>query len=245
MDLEKCARCGQKWARGARACGSCGWVPIGANAIRKPRKERKPLGKWADPTKTPFYVWLGLLALGLFGLQRSGLIAVAIEAAFRQRAKPSPEMTGTWRISAAPAKRGFFKDFSAKSGLLALDKEGRAKLTIKTPTGALEILSLTNTQKEGPTLSFEGAKLRASDGLVQLRSKPIFVVYKEVGKDLAKGSLAGLEDIRMARIKDEADLAPEDISVINSSQRADTALENSGLQAQMDKINRLMSSPAP
>jgi hypothetical protein len=243
MDLEKCARCGTKWVKGALSCGACGWIPIGAGLKRRVKKPGKRFSKWVDPTKTSFVVWLGLAALAAYGLQRAGALGWAASLLATPRLAPPPEAVGKWKLTRESGKKGLLAAFGAKSGALRLDKEGRASLSISAPTGEVEILARTSFLKETSTLSFEGAYLRSDGALGQIRGKPVFLAFQEMSQDMARARAAGDEVLRMSRVDEDPKLEQEDLKVINTSPKADVALAGSGLQAQMDRVQALMKEP--
>jgi len=65
VDLGRCPKCGDSWARGAEKCRKCGYTAIGAGLAKLPKRKRIPAPKYEEPGAwTPFLAFtFGFLAL--------------------------------------------------------------------------------------------------------------------------------------------------------------------------------------
>ena len=69
MDLERCAKCGNRWIAGHEKCMECGFVPIGAGLKSAPKKKRR-YGRYVEPGSSRGFLSLILLGLVGFGCYR-------------------------------------------------------------------------------------------------------------------------------------------------------------------------------
>lgn len=242
MNLEKCPRCGARWTGGGH-CISCGYVPIGAN-IKAQNKKSRPKRRWADPTGTPFWIWIVLLGGAAWGASKLGLVDKAVGAVGEMRAEMDrkPPVQGTYRIvSSAPAKKGatpILFDKKIQAGSVALDKEGHMKFRLNGETS--QNVMLSKYEWNGKQFLLRDIRLGSADSPAPASAdmRMLTVELHQKDENTIVLIIGGKERLLLQKVSDKPDLTSREFNEV-LGHKVDAPAELKGvmnrLKAQMEE----------
>jgi len=164
MDLDRCPRCGGKWA-GGEFCPNCKFVPIGAGLKNQPKKKKRK-AKYVEPGSSRGFltvVLLGLIGYGAFRYQPWTDDWEMVRAMFGKGRHHS--IVGEWEVVktlAVNKQQGMVARDNVQKGTVKFSKTGQVTLDLIHPQS--ETTATGRYMVEGITVAMRDLRSSGDSG---------------------------------------------------------------------------------